>query len=168
MQAALTALDPAKLAAALSGGGPLELALPIGNGGPGGRRPSREVDRRRGMVGGADRGTEVVLDVRITPNWRSREPPANWSGTSRSWDRCALRWKTGSSCTLPPTRRRAAGAGRPSRSNRQRDIDERWSAGPLNADVHQATVKVDGQTVVIQLRKVLVPSPGTPGEGQLG
>jgi isoleucyl-tRNA synthetase len=163
VQAALAALDPATLSAALPGGGPLDLTL--SNGQTVSLAPEDllvKLIAAEGWSGAADRGTEVVLDTRITPELAiegtARELVRHIQELRKSArlemeDRIELHVAADSDAV-----RRALEAHRDQIASET--LTARWSGTLLNGEAHQATVKVDGQTVVIQLRKAAGPSSG--------
>jgi isoleucyl-tRNA synthetase len=156
VQAALARTDPAAVAARVRAGEPVELVLP---GGPVTLEPSDlwvTTKAPEGWAGAEDRGTQVLVDARVTEALK-REGMARdvvrqvqdlrKKAELEMEDRIALFLGTESAAL-----RQAV--------NEHRDyiagetLTVRWSAEPLGEGAHEAKVKVDGQALTIQLRKV--------------
>jgi isoleucyl-tRNA synthetase len=156
VQEAVRRADPLSLAAKVRAGEAVELALPSG---PITLQPADlwvTTKAPEGWAGVDDRGTQVLVDARVTEGLK-RE------GTARDIIRKVnqLRKEAG----LEMEDRIALYLGTESAALRQA-IDEhrdyiaaetltvRWSDVPLGDGAPMANVKVDGQALTIQLRKV--------------
>jgi isoleucyl-tRNA synthetase len=132
--------------------GPVEVAgVPLGTG-------DLTVDSQaaEGWAGVSDKGTEITVDTRITPELKAE-------GTARDTirfvqderkkagldvaDKIALFLGTGSDAL-----KQAIAAHRSTIAAETQAVE--WLAAPPNGDAHTATVKVDGQPLTIALRKV--------------
>jgi isoleucyl-tRNA synthetase len=156
VQAALASADPAALAERVQAGQPFELACP---GGPVMLEPADLVVVPKapgGWAGAADRGTQVLVDARITEELkhegmardvvRQVQELRKQSGLEME-DRIALHLGTESTAL-----RQAIEAHRAYIGNET--LATQWAAQPLGDGAHQANVKVDGQPLMIELRKV--------------
>jgi isoleucyl-tRNA synthetase len=161
VHAALDAADAAALSSVLQSGQPFTLDLPDG---PAVLEPGDVVIQMKaseGWAGVADRGTQVALDVRITEEL-AREGMARdvvrqvqelrKSAKLELEDRIALHLRTDSE-TLEKAieAHKAYIAGE--------TLATQWIHEPLNGDSHSASVKVDGQPLTVQLRKVTTDEP---------
>jgi isoleucyl-tRNA synthetase len=156
VQAALTAADPAVLARDLEAGKPVELPCP---GGAVTIEPGDvfvQLQAPEGWAGVADRGTQVAIDTRITPELAregmAREvirhvQQARKDAGLEMEDRITLYLGTESAAL-----RQAIDAHRDYIA--AETLTVRWSDEPLGDGAHTANVKVDGQALTIQLRKV--------------
>jgi isoleucyl-tRNA synthetase len=109
-----------------------------------------------GWAGTADKGTQVMIDARITPELKAE-------GTARDVVRFVQDSRKDAGLdvadkielflgTEADALKAAIAAHRPTIANETQAV--RWSETPLNGDAHTATVKVDGQPLTIALRKV--------------
>jgi isoleucyl-tRNA synthetase len=156
VQKAVAATPPATLAELIQAGKPFELS------GPGGPLALESGDffvqmkAPEGWAGVADRGTEVLLDVRLTEELR-REGTARdvvrqvqeqrKSAKLEMEDRIALYLATESEPL-----RKAIDAHRDYIAGET--LATSWAAGPLNGQAHRATVQVEGQPLTIELARV--------------
>jgi isoleucyl-tRNA synthetase len=153
---ALAAANPAEVAEKAQAGLSFELACP---GGPVDLDPADVVVHLRapeGWAGVADKGTQVLVDACVSEELK-------WEGIARDITRHLqdLRKKAGLEmddrivlhlATESPVLRQAIQAHLKYICN---ETLAQWSPRPLEGkDVHQAVVKVDGQSLIIQLRKV--------------
>jgi isoleucyl-tRNA synthetase len=152
---ALAKADPAQVAERLQGGTPYDLDLP---GGPVALEPGDVTIQLRapeGWAGAADRGTQVMVDVRLTDKLR-REGMARdvirqvqelrKSAQLEMDDRIVLYLGT------EDPELRAAIEGH--RDTICAETLAQWSAEPLTGEgVHTANVKIDGRALTIQLQK---------------
>jgi isoleucyl-tRNA synthetase len=156
VQTALAAADPDEVATRLQCGQPYELACP---GGPVSLEPADVVVTLRapeGWAGIADRGTQVMIDVRITQELaregmardvvRQVQELRKGAGLEME-DRIALYLSTTSEGL-----KQAIEAHKAYISNETLTVQ--WATQALNGEAHQTDVKVDGQPLSIQLRKV--------------
>jgi isoleucyl-tRNA synthetase len=154
--AAIAGAPTAWLAAQVQGGQPFELAC---TGGPVTLDPADVVVALKapeGWAGLADRGTQVLLDARITEDL-AREGMARdvvrqvqdlrKKADLEMEDRIALHLATDA-----PALRQAIEAHRHYIAGET--LTARWSAQPLNGQAHQATVQVDTYALTIELAKV--------------
>lgn len=109
-----------------------------------------------GWAGVADKGTQVMVDTRITPELKAEgiaRDVVRFVQNSRKdagldvADKIALFLGTESDLL-----KQAIATHRPTIANETQAVQ--WSETPLNGDAHTATVKVDGQPLTIALRKV--------------
>src|SRR5262249_50715842 len=153
---ALAAANPTEVAEKVQAGLSYELACPNG------RvvlEPAAVIVQLRapeGWAGVADKGTQVLVDARVSEELK-------WEGMARDITRHVqdLRRKAGLEmddrivlhlATDSPALRQAIQAHLKYICN---ETLAQWSPKPLEGkDVHQAVVKVDGQSLTIQLRKV--------------
>jgi isoleucyl-tRNA synthetase len=156
VQTALAAADGAALARELEAGRPFELVCP---GGPVTIEPGDVVvqfQAAEGWAGVADRGTQVAVDTRLTEELKQEgmardvvrqvQELRKKSGLEIE-DRIALHLETPS-----PALGKAIAAHRSYICSET--LATQWATRALNGDAHQASVKVDGQALTIQLRKV--------------
>jgi isoleucyl-tRNA synthetase len=153
---ALTKENAAALAAKVKAGEAVVLSCP---GGPVTLEPAdlwMTMKAPEGWAGIEDRGTQVVVDVRITPELK-RE------GMARDIVRHVQ--DTRKKAALEVEDRIVLYLGTESAELRQAIAEHRdyimaetltveWAAAPLGPGAHEAKVKVDGQMLTIQLRKV--------------
>jgi isoleucyl-tRNA synthetase len=156
VKGAIESADPARLRKTLDASGTAELSTP---GGPVTIDAADVVFRQtgpEGWAGAAERGTQVLLDARVTPELASE-------GTSRHVvrqvqdsrknaelemeDRIELYLGTDS-----PKLREAIDAHRD--TIMAETLTTIWATAPLTGEAYRATVKVDGQPLTIELRKV--------------
>ncbi len=155
VQAALAAANGDELAALAQGGKPFELPLP---GGALTLEPSDlwvTTKAPDGWAGAADRGTQVMLDARVSDELKregmAREVVRHVQNTRKDADlemedRIILHLSTESAALEQAIRAHQAYIC-------GETLAEQWSARPLNGDAHRTDVKVDGQPLTIQLRK---------------
>ncbi|HEV3255922.1 MAG TPA: isoleucine--tRNA ligase [Gemmataceae bacterium] len=157
VQAALAAADPSALAEKLQDGQTVELPCP---GGPVTLEPADVVIQMKapeGWAGVADRGTQVLVDVRITQELlleglarevvRHVQELRKKAGLQLE-DRIVLYLQTDS-----PILRQAINGHRAYISSETLAVE--WATRPLVVeDAHRATVLIDGQPLTIELRKV--------------
>jgi isoleucyl-tRNA synthetase len=151
-EAALAGMDPAKVAEQLRSAGTVELA--------GVTLDATDVVVESaapdGWAGVADRGTQVMVDARITPELKAEgaardvirfvQDNRKDAGLDVA-DKIALHLGTESDAL-----RQAIAAHRGTIAAETQATE--WSDTPLNGDAHTAAVKVDGQPLTIALRKV--------------
>jgi isoleucyl-tRNA synthetase len=156
VQAAVAATPPAELAAKVQGGRPFELP---GEGGPFELEPADffvQMKAPEGWAGAAERGTEVLVDARVTEELK-REGLARdvvrqvqeqrKEANLQMEDRIALHLATDA-----PALRQAIEAHRAYIA--AETLATAWSATPLNGQAHRASVSVDGQPLTIELTVV--------------
>jgi isoleucyl-tRNA synthetase len=158
VQAALAAADPEAVASKVQAGEAVELAC---SDGPATLEPADVVVQPKapeGWVGVADRGTQVLIDTRITEELAR-------TGMARDVVRQVQELRKKSRLEIED--RIMLYLDTPSERLR-RAIDEHrayiagetltahWATRPLDGQGHCTTVKVDGQDLVIELRKVPV------------
>src|SRR5262249_10331632 len=111
-----------------------------------------------GWAGVADKGTEVAINITITEELRleglARVVVRQVQDTRKNanldlLDKIALYLGTES-----PELAKAIAAHRKSIETAVQAIE--WSEVPLNGEAHTATVKIEGQSLTIALRKVMV------------
>jgi isoleucyl-tRNA synthetase len=154
VQAALAAV-PDDLTAKAQAGAPFELQTKSG---PVTLEPSDVVVQQKapeGWAGVADRGTQVLIDTRVTPELAregmARDVIRHVQNTRKEArlemeDRIAL-WLDTSSAAL----REAIEAHRTYIANETLTVH--WATAPLNGQAHRTTVKVEGQPLTIELSK---------------
>jgi isoleucyl-tRNA synthetase len=155
--AAIAAADPAVLAIDVFSGGPFDLNCPNG---PEVLNPTDVIVKQsapEGWAGVVDGTTQVLLDVRITDELKrggmARDvvrlvQEGRKNACLEMQDRIVLHLGTDS-----PTLRQAVEEHRAYIA--AETLTTEWSPTPLNGEaVHRATAKVDGQDLVIELRKV--------------
>jgi isoleucyl-tRNA synthetase len=160
VQAAVAAENPATLAARIQSGQPFELA---GEGGPFTLEAADffvAMKAPEGWAGVADRGTEVMLDVRLTEILKQEglardvvrhvQDQRKEAGLEPE-DRIVLYLGTET-----PALQQAIEAFKDYIAGETLAVE--WSAGPLRGEAHRAEVKVEGHELTIELRKA--PSPG--------
>ena len=155
VMAAVAATPPAELAAKVNAGQPFELA---GEGGPFTLEPGDffvSTKAPEGRAGIADRGTEVLLDVRLTEELKQEGiardvvrlvQEQRKEAELEPEDRIALHLATDSAAL-----RQAIDAHRTYIANETLTVE--WASAPLNGQAHRADVKVEGQGLVIELMK---------------
>jgi isoleucyl-tRNA synthetase len=156
VQTALAAMEQSELARLAQSGAPFELSLP---GGPVTLEPTDlwvTTKAPDGWAGVADRGTQVAIDARLTAELK-REGMARdvvrqvqelrKHSNLEMEDRIALYLGTDS-----PELRAAIEEHRETIA--AETLTVQWSEQPLGDGSFSANVKVDGQPLVIQLRKV--------------
>jgi isoleucyl-tRNA synthetase len=156
VQTALTTADAAAIAKRVQASEPFELACP---GGAVTLDPADVVIQWQapdGWAGVADRGTQVLLDTRVTPELVSegtaREIVRHVQATRKEADldiadRIALYLGTESAelGQVIATHREAIGSA---------TLTADWSDRPLTSKRHGTQVKVDGQLLLIELRPI--------------
>jgi isoleucyl-tRNA synthetase len=156
VQDAVASADPAWLAAKARAGETIELPLP---GGPVTLEPADlwvTAKAPAGWAGAEERGTQVAVDTRVSQALK-------WEGLARDIVRQVNQLRKDAKLQMED--RVALHLGAESAELRQaidahRDyiaaetLTVRWSAAPLGDGAHTANVKVDGQALTIQLRKV--------------
>ncbi len=159
VQTALAAADPAGLAAKVQEGKVFELPCP---GGPVELEPADVVVQLRapeGWAGVADRGTQVLVDTRLTEALKQE-------GMARDVVRLVqdLRKKSGLEMedriilhlgTESEALKKAIAAQQPYICNET--LATKWANDTLDGNAHKADVKVDGQALSIQLQKIEKP-----------
>jgi isoleucyl-tRNA synthetase len=156
VQTALAAADAAAIATAVQEGRPFELACPNG---PVTLDPGDVVVQLRapeGWAGVADRGTQILVDTRITKALagegmardvvRQVQELRKKSGLEME-DRIVLYLQTAS-----PALRQAIEKHRTYIA--AETLATQWASRPLGDNAHWAEVKVDGQPLTIQLRRI--------------
>jgi len=156
VQAAVASVDPAVAAAALEGGGTLSLKLKDGGEV---QLAAEDITRRwkakEGWAGGAGASGLVAFDTRVTPELaaegvarevvRHVQELRKNSGLELE-DRIELQLRTGSSAVQAAL-------------NAHRDyiasetLAVRWGETTPGEGLHEATVKIDGEALTVQLRK---------------
>jgi isoleucyl-tRNA synthetase len=155
VQTAIAGTPAATLAAQVQAGQPFELQM---SGGPVTLEPADVVVQQKapeGWAGVADRGTQVLVDARITEELAregmAREVVRHVQNTRKEADlqpedRIALSLQTDSAKL-----REAIEAYRDYIGGETLTVQ--WAAAPLNGQAHRANVKVDGQPLTIELSK---------------
>jgi isoleucyl-tRNA synthetase len=158
LQAAVAAMPIAELAAKVNAGQPFELQ---GDGGPFALEPTDffvTMKAPEGWAGFADRGTEVLLDVRLTDALRleglardviRQVQDQRKEAELEPEDRITLYLATESTVL-----RQAIEAHRDYIAGETLIVT--WSTEPLKGQVHRAEVTVDGQPLTIELMKASV------------
>src|SRR5262249_23720565 len=156
VQAALAQADTAALVAKLQAGEPVELNC---SDGPATLEPGDlfvQMKAAEGWAGVADRGTQVAVDTRVTEDLAregmAREVVRHVQNLRKDAalemdDRIELYLHTESDKL-----RQAIESHRAYVMNET--LATRWATKPLGGDAHRVTVKVDGQALTIELRKV--------------
>jgi isoleucyl-tRNA synthetase len=153
--AAMAATPPAELSALVGAGRPFKLQ---GDGGPFELDPGDffvSAKAPEGWAGVADKGTEVLLDVRLTEELKLE-------GLAR--DVVRLVQDQRKEADLEPEDRIALHLATESGALRQAiDVHQtyiagetlavEWATAPLNGQAHRAEVRVDGQSLKIELKK---------------
>jgi isoleucyl-tRNA synthetase len=156
--AAVAAAPSGELAALVQAGA--QFSLP-GEGGPFDLEPSDffvQVRGPEGWAGVADRGTEVLLDVRVTEALAGeglardvvRQVQQQRKGAGLDMEDRITLYLAAESAAL----RQAIEAHRDYIAGET--LAEVWAARPLNGQAHRATVKVEGQPLMIELARVAV------------
>ncbi len=156
VQTALARMSPTELATLAQSGAPFELSLP---GGPVTLEPTDlwvTTKAPDGWAGVADRGTQVAIDARLTEELK-RE------GMARDVVRQVQELRKQSNLEMEDRIVLYLGTESPElraaiENHRETIAAEtltvQWSEQPLGDGAYSANVKVDGQALVIQLRKV--------------
>jgi isoleucyl-tRNA synthetase len=158
VQAAITGAPAATLAAQVQAGQPIELLC---SSGPVTLEPADLAVQAKapdGWAGVADRGTQVLVDIRITEDL-AREGMARdvirqvqelrKKANLEMEDRITLRLATDAD-----NLRQAIETHRVYIANETLTIT--WASQPLNGECHRASVKVDGQPLTIELAKAVL------------
>jgi isoleucyl-tRNA synthetase len=157
IQTALAACDAALLAEAVAGGQPFQLVIEGGRESLALEPGDLQIQLRAadGWAGAADRGTQVAVDARLTEALKQEgmardvvrhvQELRKRAGLEMD-DRIVLYLDADS-----PALKKAIEAHKKHLSEETLVVE--WSARPLGGQAHRANVKVDGQPLVIELRK---------------
>jgi isoleucyl-tRNA synthetase len=156
VQTAITKANPAELARKVRSGEPIDLTCPDGSVTLASDDLVVELVPPEGWTGVADRATQVIVDTRITEELaregmarnvvRQVQDLRKKSGLEME-DRIALHLGTDSAAL-----QKAVEAHRTYISDET--LTTKWAAKPLGDGAHRTSVKVDGQPLTIELRKV--------------